>query len=71
MKKVIRDIKDYEMMTYDPGEEKNSRFSVNFKFFEEIEKIFDEPDAKEIFDDIYNSVVNERKKTNCSKDFKR
>ncbi len=61
MKKVIRDIISYEMMTYDPGEEKNSRFSVNFKFFEEIEKIFKEPGAKEIFDDIYNSVVNERK----------
>ena len=60
MKKVIRDIKDYEMMTYDPGEEKNSRFSVNFKFFEEIEKIFKEPGAKEIFNDIYNSVINER-----------
>lgn len=62
IKKIIHDIISYEMMTYDPGEEKNSRFSVNFKFFEEIEKIFDEPDAKEIFDDIYNSVVNEKKK---------
>ena len=61
MKKVIRDIIDYEMMTYDPGEEKNSRFSVNFKFFEVIENIFKEPGAKEIFDDIYNSVVNEKK----------
>lgn len=61
IKKFIHDIISYEMMTYDPGEEKNSRFSVNFKFFEEIEKIFDEPGAKEIFDDIYNSVVNERK----------
>ena len=58
IKKVIRDIKDYEMMTYDPGEEINPRFSVNFNFFEEIEKIFEEPGAKEIFDDIYNSVVN-------------
>ena len=62
IKKIIHDIISYEMMTYDPGEEKNSRFSVNFKFFEEIEKIFKEPGAKEIFDDIYNSVVNERKK---------
>ena len=61
MKKVVRDIISYEMMTYDPGEKINSRFSVNFKFFEEIAKIFEEPGAKEIFDDIYNSVPNEKK----------
>lgn len=60
IQKVIRDIKSYEMMTYDPGEDTNSRFSVNFKFFEEIENIFKEPGAKEIFDDIYNSVINEK-----------
>ena len=60
IQKVIRNIKNYEMMTYDPGEEANSRFSVNFKFFEEIENIFKEYGAKEIFDDIYNSAVNEK-----------
>jgi hypothetical protein len=60
IQKVVRDIISYEMMTYDPGEDANTRFSVNFKFFEEIAKIFEEPGAKEIFDDIYNSVPNEK-----------
>lgn len=61
IQKVVRDIISYEMMTYDPGENADSRLVVDFKFFKEIEKIFEEPGAKEIFDDIYNSVVNEKK----------